>query len=50
MRSIRNSDGRLVAMLDERTGVIIIRQKGCETQIVRKSDGSYKIVNSKSSA
>ena len=45
MRDIKNADGRLVAKLDEETETVIIKLKDCETRIVRKSDGSYEIVN-----
>ena len=50
MSDIRNADGRLVAKLDERSDTIVIRLKGCETQIVRKPDGTYKIINKKYAA
>jgi len=45
MRDIKNADGRLVAKLDERSDTIVIKLKGYETRIVRKSDGTYEIVN-----
>jgi len=45
MRDIKNCDGRLVAKLDELSDTIVIQLKGYETQIIRKSDGSYEIVN-----
>lgn len=47
MRDIKNSDGRLVAKLDEQSDTIVIRLKGYETRIVRKSDGTYQIINIK---
>ena len=47
MREIKNSDGRLVAMLDEHTKTIVIMQKGYVTKIIYKPDGSYEIVNLK---
>lgn len=50
MREVRNPDGRLVAKLDEQTDTIIIRQKGCDTHIIRKSDGSYEVIHSKEAA
>ena len=50
MRDIKNADGRLVAQLDERAETIIIKIKGYETRIIRKSDGTYKVVNKKSIA
>ena len=45
MREIKNADGRLVAKLDEQSDTIVIRLKGYETKIVRKSDGTYEIIN-----
>lgn len=50
MREIRNADGRLVAKLDEQSGIIVIQLKGFETQIIRKQDGSYEVVNKKPAA
>lgn len=47
MQDIKNSDGRLVAKLDEQSDTIVIRLKGYETRIVRKSDGTYQIINIK---
>ncbi len=47
MREIRNSDGRLVCRIDERTGVVEICIKGCKTVIERDSDGNISIVNTK---
>ena len=50
MRDVKNSDGRLVAKLDEQSDTIVILQKGYETRITRKSDGTYEIVNTKPAA
>jgi len=47
MREIKNSDGRLVAKLDEQSDIIVIRHKGYQTKITRKENGSYEIVNTK---
>ncbi|MCL2427098.1 MAG: hypothetical protein FWD05_12280 [Oscillospiraceae bacterium] len=47
MQDIKNSDGRLVAKLDEQLDIIIIRHKGYQTKIIRKPNGSYEIVNTK---
>jgi len=47
MRDIKNAVGRLVAKLDDQSDTIVIQQKGYETKIIRKPDGSYKIVNTK---
>jgi len=47
MRDVKNSDGRLVAKLDEQSDTIVIQLKGYETRIIRRSDGSYEIVNNK---
>lgn len=47
MREIRNADNRLVCLLDESSDIIVIKLKGYETRIVRKSDGTYQISNTK---
>ena len=50
MREIRNSDGRLVCKVDERTGAVEIIVKGCITTVERTQDGKIKVVNSKEAA
>ena len=50
MHDVKNAAGRLVAKLDEQTDTIIIRTKGYETKIIRRTDGSYEIINTKLAA
>jgi len=50
MYGVRNSDDHLVCMLDEITGTIEIRMKGCTTLIKRMPDGKFKIINTKKAA
>ena len=50
MREVRNSEGRLVCRVDERTGAVEISIKGCVTLIERTQDGGIKVVNSKETA
>jgi O-methyltransferase involved in polyketide biosynthesis len=50
MRDVKNADNRLVAKLDEQTDTIVILQKGYETRIIRKPDGTYEIINKKPAA
>lgn len=50
MCEIRNNDNHLVCMLDEVTGTIEIRTKGCITLIERMPDGTFKIINTKKAA
>ena len=45
MHDVKNAAGRLVAKLDEQTDTIVIQMKGYETKIIRRTDGSYEIVN-----
>lgn len=47
MREVRNSDGRLVCRINERTGEVEIRIKGCVTLIQRTQGGEISITNSK---
>jgi hypothetical protein len=47
MREVRNSDGRLVCKVDERTGAVEISIKGCVTLIERTEDGRIKVVHRK---
>jgi hypothetical protein len=50
MREIRNSDGRLVCRINERTGEVEIQVKGCVTLIRRTDGGEIKIVNTRKTA
>lgn len=50
MRDVKNADNRLVAKLDEQSDTIIIQLKGYETRIIRKPDGTYEIINTKTIA
>ncbi len=50
MREIRNSDGRLVCRINERTGAVEISVKGCVTLIQRTHDGKVEVVNRKKTA
>ena len=50
MLDIRNSEGRLVCRINERTGAVEINIKGCITLIERPKDGKIKIINSKKPA
>ena len=45
MREIRNSDGRLVCLVDEHTGAVEISVKGCVTLIKRNILGEISIIN-----
>jgi hypothetical protein len=50
MLAVRNSDNHLVCMLDEITGTVEIRIKGCITLIERTPDGEIRIINTKTAA
>jgi hypothetical protein len=50
MRDVRNSDGRLVCRIEEATGTVEIRIKGCVTYIKRSPDGGIEVVNDKEAA
>lgn len=50
MREVRNSDGRLVCLIDENTGAVEICIKGCVTLIEQLPDGEIRITNSKEAA
>ncbi len=45
MSEVRNLDGRLVCFIDEATGTIEIKMKGCTTIIKRNLDGTVEIEN-----
>jgi hypothetical protein len=47
MHDVRNSEGRLVCRINEATGAVEIRVKGCVTLIERAPDGKVRIVNTK---
>lgn len=47
MLEVRNAENHLVCLLDEITGTIEIRIKGCTTVIERTVDGEIKIINTK---
>ncbi len=50
MNEVRNLDGRLVCCLDDDTGTVEIKIKGCTTVIKRNPDGTTEIVNLKNTA
>ena len=45
MTAIRNSDGKIVCFLDEDTGNVEIKVKGCTTLIKYKTEGRPVIIN-----
>ena len=45
MRNIKNSKGKLVCRLDEKSNIIEIVHKGCKTLICLKPDGTAEIIN-----
>jgi hypothetical protein len=47
MLEIRNLEGRLVCLVDERTGTVEIVIKDCVTLIKHTSDGGIKVINSR---
>lgn len=47
MQKVKNSDGHLVAEIDEETGTVIIARRGCETYITLDGDGDVIVVNVK---
>lgn len=47
MREVRNSEGRLVCRINERTGTVEICIKGHVTLIERMPNGKFKVTNSK---
>ncbi len=50
MSEIRNLDGKLVCLLDETTGAVEIKMKGCVTRIKLNPDGTANIVHLKDPA
>ena len=47
MLDVRNSDGRLVCQVDERTGDVEIILKNCKTVIKHKPDSKPEIINTR---
>jgi len=47
MREVRNGNGKLVAMIDEATGTVIIIQRGCVTKLRLNQDKKIEVINSK---
>ncbi len=45
MTAVRNSDGRIVCFLDEATGDVEIKVKGCTTLIRPRPGGKPEVVN-----
>lgn len=45
IREVRNSNGKLLCLLDEKTMAIEIVHKGCKTLIRFKQDGTIEVVN-----
>ena len=47
MLDVRNSDGRLVCQIDEKTGNVVIKTKNCKTIIKQKPDSMPEVINIK---
>lgn len=47
MLDVRNSDGRLVCQVDEKTGTVEIKIKNCKTIIRPKPDSKLEIINTR---
>jgi len=47
MSEVRNLDGRLVCRVDNTSGTVEIKIKGCTTLIKRNSNGTTEIINHK---
>lgn len=47
MLDVRNSDGRLVCQVDEKTGDVEIKTKNCKTVIKHRPGNKPKIINTK---
>ena len=47
MLDVRNSDGRLVCQVDEKTGDVEIVLKNCKTVIKHKPDSRPEIINTR---
>jgi len=50
LSEIRNLDGKLVCLLDEATGAVEIKMKGCITRIKLNPDGTANIIHLKDTA
>jgi sporulation protein YlmC with PRC-barrel domain len=50
MKEVRNADGKLVATIEEKTGTVIIIQRGCVTKLHLRPDGTIEIINAKDEA
>jgi len=50
MSEIRNLDGKLVCRVDEASGIVEIKVKGCITQIKLNPDGTAKVIHRKDTA
>lgn len=49
MIGVRNSNGSLVAMIEETTRTVIIVRRGCETRLILSENGKIKVQNTKTS-
>ncbi|WP_312102876.1 hypothetical protein [Pygmaiobacter massiliensis] len=47
MIEVRNSNKKLVAMIEEATRTVIIVQRGYETRLILSENGKIKVQNSK---
>lgn len=47
MQDVRNSDGRLVCQVDEKTGNVEIKTKNCKTIINHKPNSKPEIINTR---
>ena len=47
MLDVRNSDGRLVCQVDEKTGAVEIKTKNCKTIIQPKPDSMPEITHTR---
>ena len=50
MKEVRNANGKLVAEIEEKTGTVVIVQRGCITRLRLNPDGSIEIINTKDDA
>ena len=47
IKDVRNTDGKLVAQINEMAGEVIIVKRGCVTKLCIKSDGTIGVMNTK---
>jgi hypothetical protein len=47
LKDVRNTDGKLVARINEGTGEIIIALRGCVTKLHYNADGLITVTNTK---